>query len=64
MTHKQYGQWLATIFSSLPGGMGVWGILVGLHQRRVGPVIVGLVFLFIAVVVCRAIIRVANQRKD
>ena len=48
MTNKQYGDWLATIFSAIPGGMGVWGLLVGFDQGRVGPALVGLGFLFVA----------------
>jgi len=64
MTDYQYGVYLGMIFSSLPGGTGIWGILVGISQDRWGPILLGACFLALAHWMYSTFVRVAQERKD
>lgn len=61
MTNKEYGQWIATILSTLPGGMGMWGLLVAFDQQRIGPLILGLIFLLAAWWLAKTLIELAQK---
>lgn len=49
MTRETETWLLGCIYGAIPGGVGWLGILNGIEQARLGPVIVGCVFLLIAV---------------
>jgi hypothetical protein len=63
VTNEQYGYWMGTIMSSIPGSIGVWGILAGAQQGRIGPVVVGLFFVWVATKVYRIFYDVAQKWK-
>jgi hypothetical protein len=61
MTERD-GQWLATIMSALPGGFGVMSVLVGLQQGRIGPILIGGLFLLTAWWLARRLFTASRQR--
>jgi hypothetical protein len=46
----------------LPGGFGVMGVLVGLQQGRIGPILIGGLFLLTAWWLARRLLRASRQR--
>jgi hypothetical protein len=62
MAEREYGERLATIMSALPGGFGVMGVLVGLQQGRIGPILIGGLFLLTAWWLARRLLRASRQR--
>lgn len=62
MTDREYGEHLGSILSSMPGGIGAWGILEGIRQVRLGPVVVGLLFIAVAAFVNGIIINAAKRK--
>lgn len=64
MTNKQYGYWLATIVGAIPGTIGAFGLWAGLQQGRIGPVLVGILFLALAYRIAKVIVDAADKRTD
>jgi hypothetical protein len=61
VTNKQYGIWMGTIMSSIPGGVGMMGIFMGIDQGRYGPVLTGLFLVWVATKTYQIFYRVAMK---
>ena len=62
MREREYDQSLATIMSALPGGFGVMAVLVGLQQGRIGPILIGGLFLLAAWWLARTLPTASRRR--
>jgi hypothetical protein len=64
MTNEQCSRLLATMFAATPGGMGMMGIMVGIDQGRIGPIVVGVGLVLVAMYTYNLFTRLTKPLED